>query len=285
MRKLILLISICFFISGCQALQNLSDSIRKPSLSIEDMRITDFSFDEVELTYDVKVDNPNPVAVQLMSYDYDLNINENDFLEGSQDKQLRIESSGSSTFQIPVRLNFRELYELFSNLRDRDEADYRLAANLDFDLPVLGTTTLPLEKSGSLPMIKLPRISVSSLEVDEMNFSQANLTLNLQVDNPNGFGLLLKALSYDLSVNGRSWVDGSRSRELSISEKGSNQLAIPITLNISEIGSSVVQLLSNSSNIDYQLDGAIDFGAAHPLLQDKETTFEFNQNGDLPVIR
>lgn len=285
MKRYVLYFVLVLFLAGCQALQNLSDRIQKPSLAIEDVRITDFAFNEIELTYDVKVENPNPVAVELMSYDYDLRINENKFLEGSHDKRMRIASSGSSTFQIPMRLNFQELYNLFGSLRSRDEASYSLLANLDFDIPVLGTTTLPIEKSGSLPMIKLPDITVASLEVNNINFSEADLTLNLQVDNPNGFGLLVNALSYDLNVNGRNWIEGQSGREITIRENDSNRISIPISLNISEIGSSVVQLLTSSSDISYKLNGTFDFGATHPLLDNNHTLFDFDRQGQLPVIR
>lgn len=285
MKKTLLLISLMVVISGCQAIQNLADSIQKPSLSITDVRVTDFAFDEIELTYDVEVDNPNPVAVQMLSYDYDFNINNNDFVEGSQNKQLRIESSGTSTFQIPMRLNFQELYDLFSSLRGQDEADYKLLANLYFDLPVLGETALPLEKNGTIPMIKLPKINVSSLEVNDINFSRADLVLNLEVDNPNGFGLLVNALSYDLNVNGRNWIEGNNQDNITINKNNSNRIAIPISLNVTEIGSSVVQLLNSSSGLDYTLTGSVDFGASHPLLENLQTDFSFDQAGDVPLIR
>lgn len=284
-RSVVALFAILLVLGGCQAIQDLAGNIQKPSLSITDVRITDFAFDEIELTYDVKIDNPNPVAVQMLSYDYDFKINNNDFIQGDQDKQLRIESSGATTFQIPMRLNFQELYNLFNSLRGQDEADYQLLANLDFDVPVIGKTTLPLEKNGSVPMIKLPKINVSSLEVNEVSFSQANLVLNMEIDNPNGFGLLVNALSYDLNVNGRNWVEGNNRKKITIGENNSNRIAIPISLNISEIGSSVIQLLNNSSGLNYKLTGNFDFGATHPLLESMQTDFSFDQAGDVPLVR
>lgn len=285
MKKTILLIALPLFISGCQTLQNLADSIRKPSLSITDVRVTDFAFDEIELTYDVQVDNPNSVAVQMLGYDYDFNINGNDFLNGDQRKKLRIESSGESTFELPMRLNFNELYNLFSGLRGEDEADYDLAANLNFDLPVLGETTLPLKKAGSIPMLKIPKVNVSSLKVEDVNLTRANLSLNLDVDNPNGFGLLVKALKYDLNVNGRNWVAGNSSKNLTIDKNNNGELTVPISVNIAQIGTSVVRLLNNSGDIKFKLNGDFDFGATHPLLENLSTKFSFDEAGDVPLIR
>lgn len=285
MKKLALVLGLTIIIAGCQTLQDLGSAISKPSLSITDVHVTDFAFDEIELTYNVQVNNPNPVAVQMLSYDYDFDINENNFIEGNQQKQLRIEASGESTFQIPMRLNFLELYNLFNSLRDQNKADYTLAANLDFDLPVLGKTTLPVEKSGSLPMLKLPDINVSSLNVEDVNLSEANLVLNLNVENPNGFSLLVNALSYNLDVNGKNWVEGSNQKSLSVNQNGSTQIAIPISLNIREIGSSVIQLINNNNEVNFELNGDLDLGANHPLFEDMNTRFSFDKTGDLPIIR
>ncbi len=285
MKKITVFIILVIFISGCQTLRDLSGAISEPSLSVTDVRVTDFTFSEIELTYDVQIENPNPVTVQMLSYDYDFNINNNDFIEGNQQKLLRIEPSGQSTFQIPMRVNFQELYNLFSGLKGQDEAAYTLAANLDFDLPVLGQTTLPLKRDGNLPMLKLPSINVASLNVQDVNFSEANLVLNLQVDNPNGFGLLLNALSYNLDVNGRNWIDGSDQPKMSIGGNNSNEISIPISLNISEIGASVIQLLNNQNELNFNLNGDLDLGADHPLFNGMSTSFSFDKAGDLPIIR
>lgn len=284
MKKICALLLSVLVFTGCQALQNLSD-ISKPSLSVSNVRVTDFAFDEIELTYDVAVDNPNPVALQMLSYDYDFDINNNDFIEGDQNRQLRIESSGQSSFQLPVRVNFQELYNLFTGLSGQDEANYNLAANLDFDLPGLGKTTIPLKKSGDIPMLKLPKINVSNLELNKVNFSEANLTLNLDVGNPNGFGLLLNALSYDLNVNGKNWIDGRDQPNMTIGQNDNGQLSIPISLNIAQIGTSVIQLLNNSNDVNFSLNGDIDFGADHPLFQNMNTTFSFHEAGGLPLVR
>lgn len=71
-------ICILFFIiaaafTGCQALQKLTDA-QKPNLSVQDVRVTDFAFDEIELTFDIKVENPNPFELHLTSYNYNLKL-------------------------------------------------------------------------------------------------------------------------------------------------------------------------------------------------------------------
>ncbi len=270
------------FLNGCMALQDLAET-QKPALSIADVRATDFSFNEIELTFDIEVKNPNPVALQLLSYGYDFNINGNTFVKGDQEKGLMIEASGQSIVQIPVQLNFQQLYNLFSSLRGEEEADYKLLADLSFDLPVVGKTTLPIEKSGSVPMVKIPEINAANLEVRNLSFSEANLILKLEVDNPNGFGLIAESINYNLEVNGEDWIESSVTNQINITENSEQQISLPISLNPGEIGLSIVQVLQSSGELNFTLNGSFNFGTTHPLLE--ETIFNFQEDGVLPVIR
>lgn len=276
----LILLGLTVFLSSCKALQDLADA-QKPNLSVKNVRVTNFAFDEIELTFDVNVENPNPFALHLLSYDYGFNINGNSFVQGTQEEGLSIDASQTSTIHIPVQLNFVELYNLFGSFKGEDEADYTLATDLTFNLPVLGATTIPLKKTGTIPLIKLPKISVSGLEIKEMGLSGVDLALHLNLKNPNAFGLILNMLSYDLQVNGETLATSTFTEQVKASSNGATNITIPISLNTLKIGASVIKLLRNSNDVHYQLKGSIDMGTTHPLL--KETIFNFLESGDLPV--
>src|SRR5699024_11188147 len=225
-----LLIIIAATFAGCQTLQNMADA-KKPNLSVKDVHVTDFAFNEIELTFDVSVENPNPFALHLLSYDYGFDINGNNFVQGAADKGLDIEASKSNIIQVPVRLNFTELYQLFTGLKGEDNADYELSTDFTFNLPVLGKTTVPLKKSGSLPLIHLHQISVAGLKVNDIGFSESDMELVIRMKNPNGFGLLLRGLDYTFKVNDKEWLNTSLSENISISKKGKDYIHIPISLN------------------------------------------------------
>jgi LEA14-like dessication related protein len=285
MKKLLLCCVLSLLFCSCQTLQNLSNSISKPTLSVTGVRVTDFSFKEMELTYSVKVNNPNPVALHMLSYDYNFKVNDHSFVKGNQKKRLNIASSGSSTIQIPMRVNFHDLYSLFNSLKSKGQAGYQLLADLHFNLPVLGDVKVPLKKNGKIPMIKLPKVQLSSIKLKNFNLSKANLALNLKVHNPNAFGLLMNALTYNLAVNGKKLIDGHHQKHLTI-DKNSNQIiSIPVSLNILNIGSSVINLLKGSDELNYKLNGHFNFGAKQELLKDLLTDFNFHQKGLVPIER
>jgi len=268
-------------IAGCSTLEELAGSIQKPSLSVTDVRVSDFNFEDIELTYDVQIDNPNAVSVDMSSYNYDFKLNNRTFVDGQQNRSNRIEASGSSTFEVPVRLNFRKVYEGMRTLATAEEAGYELLGSVSFDLPVLGVTPVSFSRKGSIPMVKLPGIRIQNLEVENLSLSSADLVLNMEFDNPNAFGILVNSFDYSLSINGDQWAGGKALQNLNISEDGVTRMEIPISLNITEIGISAYRLLTDSGDLNYQLNGTFDLGTDHPMLG--RTNFNLNRSGTLPL--
>ncbi|HEX6981621.1 MAG TPA: LEA type 2 family protein [Balneolaceae bacterium] len=268
-------------ITGCSALQDIADSIQKPSLSIEDVRVTDFNFQEMELTYDVRIENPNSVAVQMLGYDYELEINDQTLVQGDQPEKVKIEGNGETTFQVPMTLNFSDIYNTVQSLADADDASYHFLSHLTFDLPLLGRTELPISKEGTIPLLKVPDIRVEDLRIENISFSSADLSLKLQFENPNGFGLDINRLNYDLIINGNQWAEGTALQNVHIKENGITELTIPISLNLSQIGASAYRILTGTQQLDYQLKGVFSINAGHELLG--ETNFDFNRSGEVSL--
>ena len=279
--SIILLLLFITLSSGCSTLQDLANRIQKPKLSVTDMRVSGFNFNEIELTYDITVENPNDLSVQLASYNYDFKLNEQTFLQGQQDKNTTIEASGKSTFEVPVTLNFRDVYEGIQTLANSDQAAYEFLSEVSFDLPVLGITKIPVSKKGTIPMLNSPNIRVSNLEVQSLSFTNADLLLNMEFDNPNAFGIKINGFDYGFSINGDRWAEGKSLVNTTIDGKDTAQLSIPISLNISEIGLSAYRLLSGSGDANYNLQGNFNLGTTHPLLD--QTNLKIDKSGSLSL--
>ncbi|NGP76042.1 LEA type 2 family protein [Balneolaceae bacterium YR4-1] len=277
---ILLLVMITLF-SGCSALQDLANSVQKPRLSVTDMRVSGFNFNEIELTYDITIENPNALSLQLDSYNYDFKLNDRTFIQGQQQENSTIEASGKSTLKVPVTLNFQELYQGIQTLAGADQADYEFLSDLTFDLPVLGLTKIPVSRKGSIPMLNSPSISVNSLKVQNLSLSRADLLLNMEFNNPNAFGIVINGFDYGLDINGDRWAEGESLANTSIGSKESRQLSIPISLNITEIGISAYRLLTGTGELNYSLDGNFNLGTTHPLLD--QTNLKVDRSGSLPL--
>ena len=270
--------------AACSSVQEyLKTSIQKPRVEFTGAEINGLSFEALDLIFDLRIANPNPVGINLTGFDYNLFINRQSFVKGRQDDGLQIAANGENTVQIPLTLQFSEIYQSLVSLKNADSSQYKIACGFSFDLPVLGMQRIPVSKEGSIPLLKLPHISVESLQLKEMNFTGADLQLNLRLFNPNAFSFLVKALHYELEVNEKPWVHGQSEDRSSVAAKDAGLLAIPISLNFLQIGQSVSQLMKRNQTLNYHLKGDLNLGSSLPLLGEVKVLFD--RSGQIRITR
>ena len=263
-------------LSGCTP-GNIRDTLdnQKPRVSVAGQQITRLDFQQVGMAFDIQIDNPNPVALSLAGLDYDLKLAGHSFASGKQNKQMQLKAAGPSSFQLPLSMRFAEIYQGLKQLKGKNEVPYELTTGLMIDVPLLGKLRYPVSTSGTLPLPRLPRVSVKSLTLEKLNYSGATLALKLKVNNPNGFGVALDKLRYDFKVNGKRWISGNRASLGNLAAKQGNELTLPITLNFMELGSGLYSLLKGGQDLNYNLSGQLDATGGHPLIG----------NFDVPINR
>jgi LEA14-like dessication related protein len=266
----------------CSELQQLA-RISKPRLDMVGVRITGLSLQTVDLTFDIDINNPNPLSVSLGGFDYDLQINNSSFLKGIQEQEMVIQSNSQSRVELPLSLTFEKLFQTYQTLKNHDSTDYTILCGFTFNLPVLGSTRIPVKKSGNLPLIKLPNFRLHTLRVNSLNVTGADMTLEIKMDNPNYFQLLLNQLNYHFSVNGIIWATGNLSTAQSVNGKESGTIELPISLNFIDMGRTVFQLISGNQPLNYQFTGNLGFDTPLPLL--KDVSYPMNSSGSLPLTR
>lgn len=266
---------------SCSALRDLG-TLQKPTLSVSDTRITDLSLKDIELTFDVQVDNPNPVSVTLNNYTYDFILNEQSFVSGNATSGISIDEAGTSSIQVPVQFTYKELLETFKNLKNEDETEYTFLVTAGVDVPVLGTVEVPIEKKGILPVVKLPKIEVSGLKLSKLSLTKVDLELNLSVENSNNFDIALSDLNYNLDLNGASPFSGSIKKQVNLERKASSNLSIPLSFNILELGSAVRNVIVNGEQIEYGFTGSSSVGSSLPYF--KNSNFSFDKKGIVDIL-
>jgi LEA14-like dessication related protein len=160
---------------------------------------------------------------------------------------------------------------------------YNLDCGLSFELPGLGTTRIPLSTSGEFPAVKIPTIAVKALKVNKVTLAGADMELQLHMNNPNAFDLLLNQFDYEFMVNGKPWAKGMELKQVQVGSKGESAINIPIELDFAQIGFTVYQVLSGEEQLDYSLQGKLNLGSSLPLLQ--QATLPFNKSGLLDIQR
>lgn len=279
---LIGLFLILLLFLGCAALQQIAN-IQEPKLDVQNVRFTGMSFDAIDLAFDINIQNPNALSASLAGFDFDFQINDASFLKGQQNQQLTIQAMGESMLEIPITLNFKELYNTFQALKNQDSSAYKLMCGLSFNLPVLGPTRIPVSKTGTLPNLKLPEVSIGSLKLNKISLSGADLDLKLKVKNANTFGFLLNKLNYDFAVNGKTWVKGLSQNQMQVKEKGESTVSIPISLNFLEMGTTIYQMINGNQKLNYQLKGNVDLNSSLPLLG--QVSLPLDRVGEINISR
>jgi len=284
-QRSFLFIRILIFISlsilfNCSLLKDLSN-IQKPTVSIDTIHISGLSFNELNLLFDIGIENTNPLSVTLAGMNYEFYLNNQLFIQGSRDSTQIISAGAKSKLEIPLILNFQKIYQTYQTLKTQDSSDYKIKMGLIFDLPVIGRTTLPLTKEGKLPLIKFPSVKLSGLKLKNINLTTASLELEVYLENPNNLNLMLNQIFYELRINGKNWISGDQTQPQKISAKTGQLLKIPFSINFLEIGQTVFQTIKENQNLNYNFSGNLLVEGSDSLIS--STHIPFVTTGNLSL--
>jgi LEA14-like dessication related protein len=233
--------------------------------------------------FDLMIENPNRLSLSLTRLEYDFLINGNTFVEGDQEKGVRVEANGQSGIQLPISIGFADLYDLYSGVKGKDFAEYQINCGFSFEVPVLGVIRIPVSKKGDFPLPKRPEISLDGIHLSNISVMGANLMLKVKVRNPNPFTVDVKRLFCQLDINGNPWFSGAIDKGLSLLEKGESTWDIPLSLNFLELGQSVYSIVKNSGDLNYGFSGSVNISTPLPLLED--AALSFDRSGRISITR
>ena len=272
-------------LAGCAGLPELfkKAAIKQPTVRVVDTKLASLSFSGADLVFDFAVENPNPVGATLAGFDYNLKIADRDFLQGKHEEELSVPARGEGTVSLPLSVQFADLYKLLKDLAKEDTTTYTLAAGFVVKMPVLGNVRIPVSKSGTLPVLKIPKVRLKGLALRNLSLTSADLVAKLAVTNPNAIGFLLNRLSYDLQIDQRPLVNGEFTEAVELTPKGEAVIELPVHLNLLQVGRGIRDLITGGAVRAYHLRGKIDLGSTLPFL--KQATLPFDISGDVKIGR
>ncbi|MEJ2394912.1 MAG: LEA type 2 family protein [Candidatus Thiodiazotropha sp.] len=96
--------------------------------------------------------------------------------------------------------------------------------------------------------------------------SGASLLLQLEVDNPNSFSLLLNKLNYNLKLNGYDVGGGLVDKAVNIKQDGRGTVSLPVSLDFAQAGMGLYSALLGKG-ISYDLSGSMQASSSNPILE------------------
>ncbi|MBV2120094.1 MAG: LEA type 2 family protein [Candidatus Thiodiazotropha sp. (ex Ctena orbiculata)] len=284
-RQTIFLLFLILLFQGCSSLQQAEQLMTgvQPTGEVKGVKLSGLDLRGIDLLFDVEVDNPNPVAISLDGLDYDLKLLNRSFLKGQQSMGMSLAADGKSQVKLPVRMEFEHLLKHYSELSKRDDVPYQLDLGLGIDVPLLGRVRLPMSYQGRLPVPKLPDVRVSRIDVQRLSLQAIDLMLELEVENPNRFALMLQRLEYQFKLNGIDVGQGAAAQSLNIDKQGKGRVRLPLSLDLHKAGGGLYSALMGGRGLSYELSGMLDATGDTPLIGDikipldRQGNFNFNR--------
>ncbi len=246
---------------ACAGLQQL---VQTPSVSIANVGLKNLSFEAVTLDFDLKVHNPNAFGASLQGFSYKFALQDKELFSGNNTASFSVPAQGDGHAHIPITLNFSEIYRLVQNTKSLDSLKYQVSGSLNPG-GLLAGMNIPFSKTGTMPNLRIPEISLGSLKVNKLTLSGIDLNLAIRMKNPNAFAFDIGKLNYAVQLAGQPVASGLGQNLASIPQKGTGEIQLPIRIDFAGAAASLRSALSGGA-IDCALSGGADLNTPFGLL-------------------
>ncbi|XP_043706414.1 uncharacterized protein LOC122656047 isoform X4 [Telopea speciosissima] len=248
----------------------------KPTADVTGIHLPVVNLEKADIVVDVLVTNPNPIPIPLIDINYLVESDGRKLVSGLIPDAGTIHAHGSETVKIPLTLIYADIKNTYDDIKPGSIIPYRIKVDLIVDVPVFGRLTLPLEKTGEIPIPYKPDIDVEKIHFQRFSFEEAVAVLHLKLENKNDFDLGLNALDYEVWLADASIGGAELTKSTKIDKNGISRIEIPITFRPKDFGSALWDMIRGKGT-GYTMKGNIDvdtpFGAMKlPISKEGGTT-------------
>ncbi|KAL9272131.1 Desiccation protectant protein Lea14-like protein, partial [Drosera capensis] len=255
----------------------------KPTADVSGIHITKINLRKADLVVDVLVKNPNPVPIPLIDINYLIESDGRKLVSGLIPDAGTIHAHGSETVKIPVTMIYDDIKQTYSDIKPGSIIPYRVKVDLIIDVPVIGRITIPLEKTGEIPIPYKPDIDVEKIRFKRFSFEETEAILHLKLENKNDFDLGLNALDYEVWLANMSIGGAELEKSAKLEKNGISYIDIPITFRPKDFGSALWDMIRGRGT-GYTMKGNINvdtpFGAMKLPISKEGGTTRLKKNGD-----
>jgi len=264
----------------------LDDYVKQPEVSFNSVKVSPgtFTLQGITLDCNVTITNPNTFDIPDLPDTYlELYVNGNFFIGSALPIGGGIKAKKAADFVIPVTIQFVDFFKSFVSLWKQEKIDIRVAMEiiipLDYDIldmfkpnnngrsidldGLLGEEKIVkwnIEKSSTLPLPQLPKLT-SSFKLEKPNLLNGlGATVSMNFNNPNPFDLPAPKITFDYKMSGVSLLQSTTQATAIAASKTTTigqTLNIPWTEIILKIPSFI---LSPPKSVNTTFDFDCDFG-------------------------
>ncbi|CAL9028308.1 unnamed protein product [Prunus brigantina] len=248
----------------------------KPTADVTAIHIPSINLEKAEIVVDVLIKNPNPVPIPLIDINYLIESDGRKLVSGLIPDAGTIHAHGEETVKVPVHLVYDDIKNTYDDIKPGSIIPYKFKVDLIVDVPVLGRLTLPLEKTGEIPIPYKPDVDVEKIKFQAFSFEETVAVLHVKLENMNDFDLGLNALDYEIWLSEVNIGGAQLSQSANLAKKGVTFIELPITFRPKDFGSALWDMIRGKGT-GYTIKGNINvdtpFGAMKlPIVKEGGTT-------------
>ncbi|CAL9098346.1 unnamed protein product [Musa textilis] len=229
----------------------------KPTADVTGVHLPSINLHKAEIVIDVLIKNPNPIPIPLVDIDYLIESDGRKLVSGLIPDAGTVHAHGSETVKIPVTLIYDDIKNTYHDIKPGSIIPYRIRVALIVDVPIFGRLTLPLEKTGEIPIPYKPDVDIEKIRFEKFSFEETTANLHLKLENKNDFDLGLNALDYEIWLSDVSIGTAELTKSTKIEKNGISKMEIPITFRPKDFGSALWDMI-RGRGIGYTMKGNID---------------------------
>ncbi|GLT66077.1 hypothetical protein SLA2020_384690 [Shorea laevis] len=228
----------------------------KPTADVTGIHIPSINLKKADIVVDVLIKNPNPIPIPLIDINYLIESDGRKLLSGLIPDAGTIHAHGEETVKIPVTLIYDDIKNTYDDIKPGSIIPYRIKVDLIVDVPVFGRLTLPLQKTGEIPIPYKPDIDVEKIHFERFSWEESVAVLHLKLENKNDFELGLNGLDYEVWLSEVSIGGAELEKSTKIDKNGISRMEIPITFRPKDFGSALWDMIRGKGT-GYSMKGHI----------------------------
>jgi len=274
-KQLYPLLAAALVLFSCAGMEKI---IQPPSIRIDTVKLASVDFEKLGLDIVFQVNNPNPFGLSLSGFDYAFTIENKQLLSGRDTRGLALAGQKVSEMHFPLTIKFADVYQLINEKKDLDTLAYSFSGTI-IPAGLLAAFKIPFSKSGHLPNVRLPQLSLKNVKMQKLSLSGVDLKLLVGLKNPNLFGFNVGKLDYKLDLAGKPFASGITGKLLDVPAKGDGVIELPISISSAGVLGSLYSALSGQS-IAAALQGTAELNTQHGTVP-----LPFNTQSTLRILR
>ena len=108
-------------------------------------------------------------------------------------------------------------------------------------------------------IVQKPTVTFEGVTVRDISLFEETLVFQINLTNPNPFGIKVENVRYNLKINGNDFVDSSLDQRIHLAGRSTQRIEIPVSIRHLDLFQNVIEFIKAKEAL-YELVGSVDFG-------------------------